>query len=130
MRRPSKMPVRGGSRSRYSMANPYLTTPELTAVQMSISSWIGMWPTRVPATSWLRSGCMAADYAASRRRRSERAGHHQGVDRAERRMIERGRQAADDREAARLPQAHRARVRADHEVELHGAEAQCFGSLQ
>src|SRR5262245_19255730 len=59
MRRPSKMPVRGGSRSRYSMAKPYLTTPLLAAAQMSISSCTGMCPTRVPITSWLRSGCMA-----------------------------------------------------------------------
>src|SRR5262249_59200979 len=41
------------------MPKPYLTTPLLTAAQMSISSCTGMCPTRVPVTSWLRSGCIS-----------------------------------------------------------------------
>ena len=42
---------------------------------------------------------------------------------AEPRMIEAARHAADDREAQRPPQPHRALVGADHEVELHRAVA-------
>ena len=45
------MPVRGGSRSRYSTANPYFTTPEDTAVHTRMRSCVGMYPTRVPAIS-------------------------------------------------------------------------------
>src|SRR5436190_22829785 len=53
MRSPSKTPVRGGSRSRYSMAKPYLTMPDETLIQRSTRSSPGIWPTsRVPTISW------------------------------------------------------------------------------
>ena len=60
MRNPSKMPVRGGSRSRYSIVNPCFTTPDEIAAQSRIKSWVGMWPTRVPATS-----CPGSDFTAN-----------------------------------------------------------------
>lgn len=46
--------------------------------------------------------------------------HHQRIDIAMLWMPECPRQAADEPEAQRLPQVHRARVGADDKVELHG----------
>src|SRR5690349_24094246 len=46
MRSPSKMPVRGGSRSRYSITIPYLTTPDVTSRHSATMSFEGSSPTR------------------------------------------------------------------------------------
>src|SRR5258707_9781364 len=53
---------------------------------------------------------------------SERAIHHERVDKAEAGMGEGLREAADDGEAEALPEPHRALVAADDEIELHGAK--------
>src|SRR5437899_11157152 len=49
--------------------------------------------------------------------------HHQSIHESGRRMPECGGEPADNLEPARLPQPDRSRVRADDEVELHGAES-------
>src|SRR5260370_24662774 len=54
---------------------------------------------------------------------SERAIHHERVDKAEAGMGGGLRGAADDGEAEALPEPHRAPVAADNEIGLHGAEA-------
>src|SRR6478735_8917987 len=53
IRRPSKMPVRGGSRSRYSTTKPRLTIAEVTGTHSETRSAVGSAPTRrVPTSSW------------------------------------------------------------------------------
>src|SRR5262245_8852067 len=44
-------PVRGGSRSRYSMTKPFLTMPDEILGQKSTMSLDGIWPTRRAPTS-------------------------------------------------------------------------------
>src|SRR6266568_928852 len=53
---------------------------------------------------------------------SEFAVHNVCVDEAEFRMVKSFGKAANDLEAEALPQPNRALVRADHKIELHGAE--------
>src|SRR5688572_29272608 len=50
-RRPSKMPVRGGSRSRYSITKPYFTIREAHLIHSSTKGGLGIRPTRRLPTS-------------------------------------------------------------------------------
>src|ERR1700681_1032236 len=53
---------------------------------------------------------------------SQHAVHPHRIDQAEPRMVERLRQPSDDLKSKALPQRDRARIAADDEIELHGAE--------
>jgi hypothetical protein len=64
-----------------------------------------------------------------RQPRNRNEEHHIGVDMAARRVVEGVRQRAGDRKAHALPQLDGAAVGADHEIELHGAEAELLGLL-
>ena len=55
---------------------------------------------------------------------SEVAIHDEGVDVAECRMVKGSREAANNRESKALPQERGSFIRADHKVELHGAETE------
>src|SRR5258708_37087996 len=56
--------------------------------------------------------------------------HDQRIDRTVLGVLKRARQTANNLKAEVAPQFHRSVVGADHEVELHGAEAAFPGTLQ
>jgi hypothetical protein len=51
--------------------------------------------------------------------------HHERVHETQNRVLESLRNRSDDVEAKPLPEPDRALIRADHKIELHGAEASC-----
>jgi len=61
---------------------------------------------------------------------SQQAVHDEGVDVALRRVVEGAGQTAHDFEPEFLPEADRSLIAADHDIELHGAEAAVAGVVQ